>query len=201
MKLQIRFWWTFGFEMSGLLIALLFVLSLNDVTDLPNSFIRRMRYVVIFASILAIVVFFPGGWESFKSIEGKGSEPVNLNLTSQVIPIIVLIDTVGLCILIICTGGADKSLFTPLLFGVPIVAIILSESKTSWPYIYIGFTGVAYGISLFVGEITSFSSLHTITTSFTINRRILYKIMCLIATAMSIACTMISYRIQRQQGP
>ena len=187
--------------MFGLLIAILFVQALKDVTDLPDSFIQVMRYVVTIAGLFAIVVFFPGGWESFKSIEVKGSEPVNLNLTSRVIPLIVLIDVVGLCILIICTGGADKSLFTPLLFGVPIVAIILSESKTSWPYIYIGFTGVAYGISLFVGEITSFSSLHTITTSFTINRRILYKIMCLIATAMSIACTMISYRIQRQQGP
>lgn len=141
---------------------------------------------MIVGLLAGIVLLLPNGWRVFLWQVGIGPKPTQkLHLTKLVIPLIVLIDTVGLCFFIIHTGGASQSPFTPLLFVVPIVAIILSERRTFLPFLYFALIIVAFGVTLFLWS--------DVTKSFTIKNATFFNIIRLIAAIVSTILGGISY--------
>ena len=193
-----RYGFTFLVEMIGLgaVGVLLIILHFYRVTNNSDRAILVMLLTDGIVGCIAIVVFlFTDGWQAVRLVFGLGPGPTNLNLTDQVIPLLFLIDAVGLCILIVLSGGSDRSLFMPLLLALPVLAIILSEGilsegRTYLPYLpygYFLFILIAYGITLFLRR--------NIFNSFQICRLTFYKVMNLSVMVVSILSMIISYAV------
>ena len=148
-----------------------------------------MGYIIVTAFCFTVTLFLlSGGWHVVGSGLGiVDPRPIDPNLTRLVIPFLVTIDAAGLCVLIVLTGGAHRSLFTPLLFSLPVLATILSQVGTRW-YLYFVFIFLAYLIALFGCG----------TALFRIERMGLYKGMFLLVAIISMGFTVISYMMSKR---